>query len=209
LLADIVSSKYGSDDSMLLINSGVLGFDARNASLPLHAIDLIDEFVEQAPGIHIIEQFAFGVSAASLGRPAVSTDIIRHYYSERRYWTEIIKCFFTRHSQAFSPALPDEISGVPQAKCKPRWGRRAILKLLSFGLSKKESRAFRLAYYALHLPEAPYSAASRLAYCRMLLAKHPDYLNGLQTRCVSARARMVFSQIDIDTLVKALSVKKI
>lgn len=179
LLSKRLEDIYGTGDDMPLINSGVLGLRHDKIALMEKAISLIDELVPSAPEIHIIEQFAIGLAAVSLGRPAEAMGTVRHYFSEKNYWRAMIGKFFEINGESFSLELPVATICVPKAKPKPGLRDRAFFKFRSAGLSAGERKLARLAYYAVHLPHDEYSEACRMEYCNAFAKASPLSVDAL------------------------------
>lgn len=167
--ASHLRERYGVGDDMRLINSGVLGLNRDAVRLIDRTIELIDELHPMAPDIHIVEQFAVGVAAYGLSRPAEAHDLVRHYYGEKRYWRCIIDVFFATHGEAYRPELISELCDVPLRRPRPAWWRRLIFRLASAPLPSEQRKAARMAFYAVNLPDDPYSAACAPVYAFELL----------------------------------------
>lgn len=167
--ARLLRERYGVGDDMYLINSGVLGLNRDALRLMDRAIELIDELYPMAPDIHIIEQFAVGIAAYGLSKPAEVHDLVRHYYGEKRYWRRILDIFFAAHGEAYRPELVAALRDVPLCRPKPAWWRRLIFRLASTLLTREQRKAARMAFYAVNLPDDAYSAACAPVYAFELL----------------------------------------
>lgn len=160
---------HGVGDDMYLINSGVLGLSINALPVIDRTIELIDEIYPMAPTIHIIEQFAVGVAAYGLPRPAEAHDVVRHYYGEKQYWRRILEVFFAAYGEAYSPALCAALREVPQSRPKPAWWRRLFFRLASAALAREQRKLARIAFFAVNLPGDQYSSACRHVYALELL----------------------------------------
>jgi hypothetical protein len=181
--ASLLREKYSVGDDMCLINSGVLGLNHDAVRLMNRAIELIDELHPMAPEIHIIEQFAVGVAAYGLPRPAETRDLVRHYYGEKRYWRRVLDVFFAHYGERYSPALIDALHDVPLSRPKPAKWRRLLFRLASARYAREQRKMARMAFYAVNLPSDVYSAACAPVYALELLK------NGFDPSAVGLRAR--------------------
>lgn len=182
--ANVLNKKYGVGNDMLLINSGVLGLNYDAVRLMDRTLELIDELYPLAPGIHIIEQFAVGVAAYGLARPAETRDLVKHYYGEKRYWRSILDVFFATHGERYSPKLFEAVRDVPVSRPKPAAWRRLMFRLASAQFDREERKMARLAFYAVNLPSDTYSAACAPIYALDLLRSgfEPSSAAGPQAR---------------------------
>lgn len=182
ITASVLNEKYGVGNDMYLINSGVLGLNYDAVRLMDRTLELIDELYPLAPGIHIIEQFAVGVAAYGLARPAETRDLVKHYYGEKRYWRSVLDVFFATHGERYSSKLVDALRDVPVSRPKPAKWRRLLFRLASTQLDRKERKMARLAFYAVNLPSDTYSAACAPIYALDLLRSgfEPSSATGLR-----------------------------
>lgn len=162
-------ANYQVGDDMYLVNSGVLGLNSQALHIMDRTIELIDELYPMAPAIHIIEQFAVGVAAYGLSKPAEAYDVVRHYYGEKRYWRSILEVFFAAHGEVYSSTLVAALRDVPRSRPKPVWWRRMFFRLVSKALPREQRKSARAAFYAVSLPGDKYSLACRSVYALELL----------------------------------------
>jgi hypothetical protein len=171
VLAPYLAEHHGVDQQMLLINSGVLGFQADASGVMDETLALIDVMHPMVPKIHIIEQFAVGVAARHLGRPAESRGVIKHYFSGKNYWRHLVAAFFQRHGEAFSAHAIDAVREVPTTKPRPAWWHRLNFRLRSLFLSSRSRSHAKLAYYAAVMHADPYAQACGRGYAEELRRK--------------------------------------
>ncbi len=171
VLSPYLSEQHGVDQQMLLINSGVLGFQGAAAQLMDNTLALIDVMHPMVPKIHIIEQFAVGVAARHLGRPAESRGVIKHYFSGKNYWRHMVAAFFQRHGDAFSAHAIQAVREVPTAKPRPAWWHRLNFRLRSLFLPSRARSHAKLAYYAAVMRADPYAEACGHGYAEELRRK--------------------------------------
>lgn len=170
-LAPYLAERHGVDQQMLLINSGVLGFQNDASGLMDEVLSLIDVMHPMVPKIHIIEQFAVGVAARHLGPPAESRGVIKHYFSGKNYWRHLVAAFFQRHGEAFSAHAIDAVREVPTTKPRPAWWHRLNFRLRSLFLSSRSRSHAKLAYYAAVMHADPYAQACGRGYAEELRRK--------------------------------------
>lgn len=171
VLSPYLAEQHGIGQRMLLINSGVLGFQ-RDASLLMdEALHLIDIMHPMVPRIHVIEQFAVGVAARHLGRPAESRGVVKHYFSGKNYWRHMVAAFFRRHGESFSAHAIEAFREVPTDKPRPVWWHRLNFRLRSVFLSSRMRSHAKLAYYATVLCADPYAKACGQGYAQELRRK--------------------------------------
>lgn len=172
VLAPYLAQHHGVDRHMLLINSGVLGFQADATCLMEETLNLIDIMHPMVPRIHVIEQFAVGVAARHLGRPAESRGVIKHYFSGKNYWRHMVATFFQRHGESFSAKAVEAVREVPTDKPRPVWWHRLNFRLRSVFLSSRMRSHAKLAYYATVLCAGdPYAKACGQGYVQELRRK--------------------------------------
>lgn len=171
VLAPYLAEHHGVDQQMLLINSGVLGFQADASGVMDETLALIDVMHPMVPKIHIIEQFAVGVAARHLGRPAESRGVIKHYFSGKNYWRHLVAAFFLRHGEAFSAHSIEAVREVPTTKPRPAWWHRLSFRLRSLFLSSRSRSHAKLAYYAAVMHGDPYAQACGRGYAEELRRK--------------------------------------
>ncbi|WP_165673316.1 hypothetical protein [Metapseudomonas otitidis] len=166
-----LAEQYGVDESMLLINSGVLGFNIEASRLMDETLELIDVLHPMAPRVHTVEQFAVSVAARHLGQPAESRGVVRHYYSGKSYWRHMVAAFFERHGETFSFHSVRAVLELPSSKLRPSWWHRLVFRLRSAALPSKLRAQAKLAYYAAVMHGGPYEQASAYAYAEELTRK--------------------------------------
>lgn len=171
VLAPYLAERHGVDQQMLLINSGVLGFQADASGLMDEVLSLIDVMHPMVPKIHIIEQFAVGVAARHLGRPAESRGVIKHYFSGKNYWRHLVAAFFRRHGDAFSELAVQAVLEMPTTKPRPALGHRLYFRLRSLFLPSRARSHAKLAYYAAVMRADPYAEACGHGYAEELRRK--------------------------------------
>lgn len=171
VLAPHLADRHGVDQNMLLINSGVLGFQADASRIMDETLALIDEMHPMVPDIHIIEQFAVGVAARHLGRPAESVGVLKHYFSGKNYWRHIVGAFFMQHGETFSEALVQASREVPQSKPRPVWWHRLNFRVRSLFLPSWVRSHAKLAYYASVMHADRYAEACGRGYAEELRRK--------------------------------------
>ncbi|PZW65664.1 hypothetical protein F471_03173 [Pseudomonas sp. URMO17WK12:I1] len=170
-LSSYLADHHGVDQQMLLINSGVLGFREDASHLMSETLTLIDVMHPAVPKIHIIEQFAVGVAARHLGRPAQARGIVKHYFSGKAYWRQMIAFFFQRHGQLFSSQIVDAVRELPTAKPRPAWWQRLDFRCRSLFVPSRYRSQAKLAYYAAVMRANPYVEACGYAYAEELRRK--------------------------------------
>jgi hypothetical protein len=170
-LSPYLAEQHGVDQQMLLINSGVLGFQGDASRLMDDTLALIDAMHPMVPSIHIIEQFAVGVAARRLGRPAESRGVIKHYFSGKSYWRHMIAAFFQRHGEVFSAHAIQAVREVPIKKPRPVWWHRLNYRLRSIFLPSRSRSHAKLAYYASVMRVDPYAQACGRGYVEELKRK--------------------------------------
>ncbi|WP_158704646.1 hypothetical protein [Ectopseudomonas mendocina] len=171
VLSAYLAEQHGVDQQMLLINSGVLGFQEDASRLMDDTLALIDVMHPMVPKIHIIEQFAVGIAARHLGRPAQAQGIVKHYFSGKNYWRHMIAAFFLRHGEAFSPEAVQAVRELPTVKPRPTWWHRLNFHLRSLFLPSRVRSHAKLAYYAAVMLDDPYTQACGRAYAEELRRK--------------------------------------
>lgn len=167
-LSSYLAEHHGVDQRMLLINSGVLGFREDASHLMNEALDLIDFMHPKVPKIHVIEQFAVGVAARHLGPPAQARGIVKHYFSGKAYWRQMIAVFFQRHGELFSSHVVDAVPELPITKPRPAWWRRLDFRFRSLLVPSRYRSQAKLAYYAAVMRANPYVEACGYAYAEEL-----------------------------------------
>ncbi|MCO7553491.1 hypothetical protein [Metapseudomonas otitidis] len=171
IIGPYLVKRYGVDESMLLINSGVLGFQVDASGLMDETLALIDLLHPMVPKVHTIEQFAVAVAAKNLGRPAESRGVIKHYYSSKSYWRHMISAFFERHGEVFTPQLVRVVPELPSSKLRPPLLHRLVFRVRSIALPAKLRAQAKLAYYAAVMRNTPYEQACARAYAEELARK--------------------------------------
>nr|WP_288500771.1 hypothetical protein [uncultured Pseudomonas sp.] len=198
-LSPYLAEHHGVDQQMLLINSGVLGFQEDASHLMAKTLDLIDFMHPIVPKIHIIEQFAVGVAARHLGRPAQARGIVKHYFSGKTYWRQMIAVFFKRHGQLFSSQVVNAIRELPTTKPRPAWWQRLDFRFRSLFVPSRYRSQAKLAYYAAVMRANPYVEACGYAYAEELKRKvtlqRGDMNNQPWTKVLSERNRQRLIQL--------------
>lgn len=162
VLSPYLAEHYNVDQQLLLINSGVLGFQRDGLSLMDQSLALIDELHPMVSDIQIIEQFAIGVAARYLERPAQAQGVVKHYFSDKEYWRRMIAAFFQQHGESFSLCLVGAVSEFPVVKPRPTWWHRLEFRLRSIFLSGRSRAYAKLAYHAALMDSDIYSEACAL-----------------------------------------------
>lgn len=171
MLSPYLAEQHGVDQQMLLINSGVLGFQEDASRLMDDALTLIDVMHPMVPKIHIIEQFAVGIAARHLGRPAQAQGIVKHYFSGKNYWRHMISAFFRRHGELFSLEAVQAVRELPTVKPRPAWWYRLSFHLRSLFLPSRVRSYAKLAYYAAVMRGDLYTQACGRGYAEELRRK--------------------------------------
>lgn len=199
VLAPYLAEHHGVDQQMLLINSGVLGFQVEASHLMDETLALIDVLHPMVPKIHVIEQFAMGVAARHLGRPAQAQGIVMHYFSGKNYWRHMIAAFFQRYGEAFSVQAVQAVREVPTSKPKPVWWQRLDYRVRSLFVPGKARSLAKLAYYAAVMRADPYAEACGCGYAeelrRKVVAKGDALSNQPWSKVLSRRHKQRLAEL--------------
>lgn len=139
------------DESLKIINSGVLGFFTDDKPLLETAISFIDEMSANAdPDCRLLEQFSFAL-CLDKQRRIVEHHHIYHYWSKKEFFHQMGKHFFNQYGFSYQADFPSKSSEIPTAVIRPSFLRRLLGRLKIKPFPKKLRSGLLKLYYALHL----------------------------------------------------------
>lgn len=139
------------DESLKVVNSGVLGFFTADKPLLETAVNFIDEMSANAdPDCRLLEQFSFAL-CLDKQRKLVEHQHIYHYWSKKEFFHEMGQHFFTKYGFNYQRDYPVKSKEIPIAVIRPTFLSRFMGRLKIKPYPKKLRSGLLKLYYALQL----------------------------------------------------------
>lgn len=161
------------DDSLQIINSGILGFSKEDKPLLINAINFIDELWPVDQTFRELEQFAVAL-ALYKQKNIVEQKIIYHYYSKKEFFHEMGKHFFEKHGNVYQRNFLEKVKEILIRPLRPTFLKRLFFRLKLRSYPKKMRSGLLKLLYAIDLQAMPregYKDAQVIAYWTQAMRK--------------------------------------
>ncbi|MCE0908034.1 hypothetical protein ACF8R4_02055 [Pseudomonas sp. FYR_2] len=150
-LLTILQGRGLADCQMPLINSGVIGLTAEDASTLDSSIAMMDEFYPLAREAYTLEEFCLAVAAYRRMAVAECTDVIHHYWSRKAQFRAKIQAWLRKHGHdPLSQAALADVKLVNDQLPRPPALHRLGYKALSMTLPRHERQFARELLYGCY-----------------------------------------------------------
>lgn len=150
-LQGILQERGLADGQMSLLNSGVIGLHASDASVLDQSIALMDEFHPQVPSAYTLEEFCLAVAAHRTLAVAACTDVIHHYWSRKDLFRAKVQAWLCKHGQSpLSEAALADVALVNDRLPRPPTLHRLRCKALSMTLPSHQRQFARELLYGCY-----------------------------------------------------------
>ncbi|CAI8815923.1 hypothetical protein [Pseudomonas soli] len=143
-LLHILEERGLADREMPLVNSGVIGLTAQDASVLDRSIALMDELHPLAREAYTLEEFCLAVVAYRTLKLNACTDVIHHYWSRKAQFRAKIQAWLRKHADApLSEAALADVERVNDRLPRPPTLQRLGYKALTLTLPAKQRQFAR------------------------------------------------------------------
>ena len=140
-----------ADDQMPLINSGVIGLHADDASLLERSIELMDDLYPRAEGAYILEEFCLGIAAYRHYSIRECPDLIHHYWSRKQLFRAKVMAWVCKHKGApIDAAALDDTRQVTAQLPRPPAPQRLLFKAVTLLLPGHQRQFMREVLYGCY-----------------------------------------------------------
>ncbi|WP_060480731.1 hypothetical protein [Pseudomonas sp. NBRC 111119] len=140
-----------ADDSMPMVNSGVIGLARGDAGTLDHALALMDELHPVAPEAYALEEFCLAVAAYRRLAVHECTDVIHHYWSHKAQFRAKIQAWLRKHGHdLLSAAALADVAKVNDQLPRPPVLHRLGYKALTLTLPSRERQFARELLYGCY-----------------------------------------------------------
>ncbi|ONH51860.1 hypothetical protein SAMN04490182_5048 [Pseudomonas cedrina] len=159
-LAKHLADKGLADDTMWLLNSGVMGLARQDAYLLDQSIELMDELFPMANGAYTLEEFCLSVAAYRKVNVRQCPDLIHHYWSRKQLFRAKVKAWIAKHAgdPISAQALADTRKVSAHLPRPPRL-QRLMYKLITLALPKRQQQFIREILYGCYEHENEFDQA--------------------------------------------------
>ncbi|MBV4453166.1 MULTISPECIES: hypothetical protein [Pseudomonas] len=159
-LAKHLADKGLADDTMWLLNSGVMGLARQDAYLLDQSIELMDELFPMANGAYTLEEFCLSVAAYRKVNVRQCPDLIHHYWSRKQLFRAKVKAWIAKHAgdPISAQALADTRKVSAHLPRPPR-PQRLMYKLITLALPKRQQQFIREILYGCYEHENEFDQA--------------------------------------------------
>lgn len=164
-LLHILQARGLADCQMPLVNSGVIGLTAQDASALDLSIALMDEFYPLAREAYTLEEFCLAVVAYRKLTLHECTDVIHHYWSRKAQFRAKIQAWLRKHGDApLSDAALADVVRVNDQLPRPPTLHRLGYKALSYTLPSTQRQFARELLYGCYPYENEFDRACASAW---------------------------------------------
>lgn len=150
-LAPVLQARGLAEDSMALLNSGVMGLYRQDVALLDHSIALMDELFPLAQGAYTLEEFCLAVAAHDTLKVSECPDLIHHYWSRKQLFRAKVQAWLRKHGDnPLSASAMTDIAQVNARLPRPPALQRLRCKLLGLLLPAQQRQFMRELTYGCH-----------------------------------------------------------
>ncbi|MDO7896364.1 hypothetical protein [Pseudomonas citrulli] len=159
-LADLLRQRQLAEDSMPLLNSGVIGLNYTEAWVLDRSIALMDELYPLAKGAYTLEEFCLAVAVYRSVELRECPDLIHHYWSRKQLFRAKTKAWLDKHRAAptCQQAL-DETAQVTTVLPRPPAFQRQAYKFITLALPGHKRQFMREILYGCYRHTNPFDQA--------------------------------------------------
>ncbi len=159
-LARHLADRDLADDTMWLLNSGVMGLARQDAYLLDQSIELMDELFPMANGAYTLEEFCLSVAAYRKVSVRQCPDLIHHYWSRKQLFRAKVKAWIAKHaSNPISAQALADTRKVSAHLPRPPRPQRLMYKLTTLALPKHQQQFIREILYGCYEHENEFDQA--------------------------------------------------
>lgn len=147
-LAEKLAQRGLADDSMPLLNSGVIGLTREDAGILEHSVELMDEFFPITPGAITLEEFCLAVAAYRKVQVDECPDLIHHYWSRKQLFRAKVRAWLSKHGDnPTSQNGLDDTRKVTSSLPRPPVWQRLMYKGAMFAVPQDQRQFVREVLY--------------------------------------------------------------
>ncbi|HEY0286600.1 MAG TPA: hypothetical protein VGC62_06250 [Pseudomonas sp.] len=147
-LASILAQRGLADDSMPLLNSGVIGLTREDADILDRSVEMMDEFYPITPGAITLEEFCLAVAAYRTVEVNECPDLIHHYWSRKQLFRAKVCAWINKHGD--NPTHPHGLNDTRNVTAhlpRPDAWQRLIHKGATMAVPKDQRQFVREVLY--------------------------------------------------------------
>ncbi|MEA5671642.1 hypothetical protein VA602_09860 [Pseudomonas sp. MH2] len=164
-LLTLLQQRALADCQMPLVNSGVMGLTAQDATILDHSIALMDELYPLAREAYTLEEFCLAVAAYRKLQLATCTDVIHHYWSRKAQFRAKIQAWLRKHGDdPFGEAAMADITLVNDQLPRPPALHRLGYKAMSLTLPSRHRQFARELLYGCYPYDNEFDRACATAW---------------------------------------------
>jgi hypothetical protein len=147
-LADKLAQRGLADDSMPLLNSGVIGLTRYDAEILDRSVEMMDEFFPITPGAITLEEFCLAVAAYRNMEVNECPDLIHHYWSRKQLFRAKVRAWLSKHGDnPTSQCGLDDTRRVTASLPRPPAWQRLMYKGAMFAVPQDQRQFVREVLY--------------------------------------------------------------
>ncbi|HGM5581665.1 TPA: hypothetical protein ACKP22_003370 [Pseudomonas putida] len=164
-LLTLLQQRGLADCQMPLVNSGVIGLTAQDATTLDHSIALMDELYPLAREAYTLEEFCLAVAAYRKLQLATCTDVIHHYWSRKAQFRAKIQAWLRKHGDdPLGEAALADITLVNDQLPRPPTLHRLGYKAMSLTLPSRHRQFARELLYGCYPYDNEFDRACATAW---------------------------------------------